>query len=67
MNTDPKVKAAFCHCGKPFLVSVLPHAEINKDSVKDFRKAAKEGYRIDYISLEEARTAGLCFENCKAA
>jgi hypothetical protein len=60
---EPTVKAAFCECGKPKLLAVMPDAEIDKDSIKSFTLYAKKGNKISYISLDDARNGGMCICN----
>jgi hypothetical protein len=48
-----KVKVAWCTCNKSILlVAVLPCAETDKQTVRDFCKLANKGYKIEYMELE---------------
>ena len=59
---EKKIKVAICEkgCGRHILVAALPHAEINKDSVKAFAKCARAGCEIDYIKLKDMEFGCQC-------
>jgi len=65
-----KVKVAWCKCGKSIsLVSAMPHAEIDKDSIKEFTEFAKDGCKIQIITMHVFKQKPFltckCFEKKK--
>ena len=55
------VKAAYCPlCKGWMMVSTMPHAEIDKDTIKQFSHAALEGYDIKIIPNIEFQASLHC-------
>jgi hypothetical protein len=55
------VKGAYCPlCKGIMLLSAMPQAETNKDSIKQFRTAALEGYEIKILPKVEATAPHWC-------
>lgn len=50
-----KFKVATCACGQIFLAAALPDAEIDSGTCRQFRKYAKEGYRIAYVDAQAVK------------
>lgn len=49
-----KVKVAICqHCEAVVILASMPEAETDRDTRRDFVKAAKQGLIIDMLSDEE--------------
>lgn len=50
-----KFKVATCACGQIFMAATLMEAETDSSTCRQFRKYAKEGYRIAYVTAEEVK------------
>lgn len=63
MSDSKKCKVGFCKCGiRVTLMSSLPHGDTDRGTLKEFAALAKEGCRIDYIPVNDARELfGGCF------
>lgn len=57
MKDNRKVKVAWCKCGRSIkLASVLQHAETNKEAQKEFASFAKDGCKIQIMTLDMFKT-----------
>lgn len=60
-----KVKVGWCKCGKCItLASVMPHAEIDKEAIKEFTEYAKDGCKIQIITMTVFRQKPFMTCNC---
>jgi len=58
---ETRVQVAKCPtCNGPMKLAVMEM--MDKDSTKEFAKLMKKGFIIDTISLDEARSATMCFD-----
>ena len=59
-----KIKVAYCFCGQIITASVMPFAEIDKETRKLFLYHAKKGHKIDFIDSTTVKVKlGSC--DCK--
>ena len=49
LNKMSKIKVAYCFCGEIVTASVMPYAEIDRETISMFRWHAKKGHKIDYV------------------
>ena len=62
-HDDKRCKVAYCKCGiRVIQCSILPDGDTDKDILKRYRKLAKEGHQIDYMTVKEMKELfGDCF------
>lgn len=65
-HDNKRCKVAFCKCGvRVSKVSILPDGDTDKDLLKEYKKMAAKGHRIDYMTVGEMKEIfGGCWGVC---
>lgn len=57
---------AFRRCGLAMLIEVDEGARLARDTLDEFLTCLRDGGRIGYMPIEEARKLTMCFVDCEA-
>lgn len=57
------VQAAICKCGSPIKLAVFEDKP-DRATTREFAKLMEQGYSLQTITLEKARSGDMCFGEC---